>query len=193
MNEIAGLKYRATGYYLMNLAQTDVIMHPSSIGVMVYSRRYELWCHRRMNEQCSTNLPKSLYQHAVPPWFHNAKLGIFIHWGLFSVPGWASVAHNLHEMMENGDWETWFRNNAYAEWYANTIKLEGCPAQEYHQETFGDMPYTGFAPMFNEAITAWNPDAWARTFKRVGAQYVVLVTKHHDGFLLWPSEHPNPF
>ncbi len=136
---------------------------------------------------------ESVRQHAVPAWFEDAKLGIFIHWGLFSVPGWASVAHNLHEIMENGDWETWFRNNAYAEWYANTIKLEGSPAQEYHQETFGDMPYTGFAPMFNEAITAWNPDAWARTFERVGAQYVVLVTKHHDGFLLWPSEHPNPF
>jgi alpha-L-fucosidase len=46
--------------------------------------------------------------------------------------------------------------------------------------------------MFNEATQEWNPGAWADLFKRIGARYVVLTTKHHDGFLLWPSEHPNP-
>ena len=48
-------------------------------------------------------------------------------------------------------------------------------------------------PRFNEAIKRWDPTEWADLFKSVGARYVVLTTKHHDGFLLWPSEHPNPY
>jgi alpha-L-fucosidase len=46
--------------------------------------------------------------------------------------------------------------------------------------------------MFNEAIQSWDPGVWADLFRKVGARYVVLVTKHHDGFLLWPSKHPHP-
>ncbi len=132
-------------------------------------------------------------QHPVPDWFHNAKLGIFIHWGLFSVPGWAPPAGNLPEVIEKEGWEGWFRRNPYAEWYANSLKLDGSPTVQHHHETYGaDFAYEDFAPIFNEAIKAWDPTTWAAAFRRTGARYVVLVTKHHDGFLLWPSQHPNP-
>ena len=49
-----------------------------------------------------------------------------------------------------------------------------------------------FSAQFEDAVTAWNPGDWAETFARTGARYVVLVTKHHDGYLLWPSRTPNP-
>jgi alpha-L-fucosidase len=52
--------------------------------------------------------------------------------------------------------------------------------------------YKDFVPHFNEAIKAWQPEAWATLFKQINARYVVLTTKHHDGFLMWPSETPNP-
>ncbi len=137
---------------------------------------------------------ESLKGHAVPDWFHNAKLGIFIHWGLFSVPGWAPTTGDLDKVVEQQGWGAWFAQNPYAEWYLNSIKFAHSPSRHYHTQTYGaDASYDDFVPMFNDAIKNWQPDAWADLFLRAGARYAVLVTKHHDGFLLWPSAHGNPF
>jgi alpha-L-fucosidase len=138
--------------------------------------------------------PESVRGHVVPDWFHDAKLGIFIHWGLYSVPAWAPLTGELGEVIARGDWANWFTNNAYAEWYMNTMRIEDSPTRRYHAETYGpDTPYRDFIPAFNEATRDWDPGAWADLFRQIGARYVVLTTKHHDGFLLWPSEHPNPY
>ncbi len=137
---------------------------------------------------------ESVSTHPVPDWFHNAKLGIFIHWGLYSLPAFAPNAGDLSEVIASGNWAKWFANNPYAEWYMNSYQIEGSPTQEYHHKTYGaDFDYRDFAANFNQAVKGWNPDEWATLFKQVGARYVVLTTKHHDGFLLWPSETPNPF
>ncbi|MDP9313031.1 MAG: alpha-L-fucosidase [Chloroflexota bacterium] len=136
---------------------------------------------------------ESLQQHAVPDWFHNAKLGIFVHWGLFSVPAWAPLTGELEKVVEQAGWETWFAHNPYAEWYANSLQIPGSPTQRFHTEAYGgNFTYDDFVPLFNEAARQWNPEEWAALFKRVGARYVVPVTKHHDGFLLWPSERTSP-
>lgn len=130
----------------------------------------------------------------IPDWFDDAKLGIFIHWGVYSVPAWAPTTGELEAVLEEHGWEYWFANNPYAEWYANSMKIEDSATADYHTETYGvDVTYGDFAADFNEAISAWNPDAWADLFAEAGAGYVVLTTKHHDGFLLWPSDTPNPF
>ena len=136
----------------------------------------------------------SIRQHPVPAWFNEAKLGIFIHWGLYSVPGWAQgTEKSLEEVMANSEGQAWFANNPYAEWYLNSLKIEGSTTAEHHRKTYGpDFSYDDFVPVFNQEIKQWDPAAWAKLFKEVGARYVVLTTKHHDGFLLWPSEHPNP-
>jgi alpha-L-fucosidase len=139
-------------------------------------------------------LPKkeSIKQHEVPEWFHDAKLGIFIHWGLFSVPAYAVGKLTLEESQKRGT-EVHFKNNPYAEWYLNSLRIEGSPTQKYHKETYGEnFSYDDFAPIFNEEIKKWDPDDMVGIFKKAGAKYVVLVTKHHDGFLLWPSKYPNP-
>ncbi len=136
----------------------------------------------------------SIQQHAVPPWFHDAKLGIFIHWGLYSVPGWAPTTGPLPEVVANEGWDGWFRRNPYAEWYMNSIRVPDSVSAAYHAEHYGaHTAYADFAPQFNDAAQAWNPDDWAALFAAAGARYVVLTTKHHDGFLLWPSRQPNPF
>jgi alpha-L-fucosidase len=137
---------------------------------------------------------KSLRQHQVPAWFHNAKLGIFIHWGLYSVPGWAPPTGELHQAISNLGWSGWFAQNPYAEWYGNTVKIEDSPTRQFHSQVYGDdFPYADFAPLFTQAATKFDPAAWADLFAEVGARYVVLTTKHHDGFLLWPSQHRNPY
>lgn len=137
---------------------------------------------------------ESIQQHAVPDWFHDAKLGIFIHWGLYSVPAWAPNARELGQVIAEGGWDKWFAENPYAEWYMNSMRIEGSPTHRHHVETYGPgFDYRDFAPLFNEATQAWDPGAWAELFCQVGARYVVLTTKHHDGFLLWPSQHPNPY
>lgn len=137
---------------------------------------------------------ESLSQHEVPAWFHDAKLGIFIHWGLYLAPGWAPLTGELFEVAETIGWEALFGQNPYAEWYLNSLRIEGSLTYRHHLETYGpDLSYDDFVPMFNEAIKRWDPGAWASLFRQVGAHYVVLVTKHHDGFLLWPSQRTSPY
>jgi alpha-L-fucosidase len=130
---------------------------------------------------------ESLNQHPLPPWFDDAKLGIFIHWGLYSVPGWAPLVKVDFTKPD------FLKFNPYAEWYYNTVRIEGSPTQAYNREHFGaDHDYYSFAETFDNESKKWNPDVWAKIFKDAGAKYVVLTTKHHEGFTLWPSSIPNP-
>ncbi len=136
---------------------------------------------------------ESVRQHIVPAWYDEAKLGIFIHWGLYSVPAWAPHGGDIGEVFQSGDMSQWFRNNSYAEWYANTLKFEDSPTREWHNRDYGaSFRYDDFAPGFNSALKRWKPDEMAALFAEVNARYVVLTTKHHDGFTLWPSERPCP-
>jgi alpha-L-fucosidase len=131
----------------------------------------------------------SVKQHPLPAWYDDAKFGIFIHWGLYSVPAFAPRKPVDLESLMSGD----FGGSPYAEWYQNSLRIPGSAVQHYHAEKFGaDFAYEQFAAGFNEQSRRWDPDAWADVFQRAGARYVVLVTKHHDGFLLWPSQHLNP-
>ncbi len=135
----------------------------------------------------------SLRSHPLPAWFADAKLGIFVHWTPASVPGWAPTTGEMAEVIARRGWRYWFAHNPYAEWYANSLRIPGSPTQAYHRQTYGaDFPYDAFIPLFKQAQAGWDPAAWADIFAAAGARYVVFVTKHHDGFLLWPSRHPNP-
>jgi alpha-L-fucosidase len=131
----------------------------------------------------------SLDTHPLPQWYAGAKLGIFIHYGLYSVPGWAPLSHPEHDFA-NTDY---IKNNPYAEWYLNVMRIPGSPTEAYHRERFGaNFGYYDFVPVFNRESKKWNPDQWATVFREAGAKYVVLTTKHHEGFTLWPSTTLNP-
>jgi alpha-L-fucosidase len=135
----------------------------------------------------------SIRQRQIPAWYHDAKLGMFVHWGLFSVPAWAPDGADIDDQVAANGWESMFANNPYAEWYLNTLRIGDTPTHRHHVSTYGDhFSYDDFAPIFNEASEKWNPDEWASLFHKVGARYVVLTTKHHDGFLLWPSARTSP-
>ncbi len=130
----------------------------------------------------------------LPAWYQDAKLGIFIHWGLYSVPAFAQGKMTIKELTETLDFEGWLADMPYAAWYLNSMKIESSPTHEHHINTYGaDFPYENFATQFNESIQQWESESWASLFKEAGAKYMILTTKHHDGFLLWPSETPNPF
>jgi alpha-L-fucosidase len=131
---------------------------------------------------------ESLDRHPLPQWYAGAKLGIFIHWGLYSVPGWAPLNHPDHDFASTD----YIKYNPYAEWYLNVLRIPGSPTQQYHREHYGDKGYYDFAPEFNLESKKWNPDAMAAVFKEAGARYVVLTSKHHEGFTLWPSTTANP-
>ena len=94
---------------------------------------------------------ESLEKHPVPSWFKDAKFGIFIHWGVYSVPGWAP-------------------KGKYAEWYPRNMYREGSPTNKYHKEHYGDpaeFTYNDFIPMFK--AEKWDPHDWADLFVRAGA------------------------
>jgi alpha-L-fucosidase len=136
---------------------------------------------------------ESVSRHPVPTWYQDAKFGIFIHWGLYSVPAWAPIAGDPMQIISQHGWLYFFRNNPYAEWYQNSLRIEHSPTRLYHTIRHGvNFDYSDFAPLFQEACRHWDPNEWADLFASVGARYVVFTAKHHDGFLLWPSSYPNP-
>jgi alpha-L-fucosidase len=135
----------------------------------------------------------SLRRHRSPGWFDDAKLGVLIQWGPSSVPAWAPVEGDVHQLLRDHGSEFYFAHNPYAEWYANSIRIDRSPAQLHHLATYGrGFPYADFAPMFNAGVDRWVPDDWADLLAAAGVRYAVFVAKHHDGFLLWPSDRPNP-
>jgi alpha-L-fucosidase len=136
----------------------------------------------------------SIRQHPLPDWYSDAKFGIFIHWGLYSVPAYAPAKQgDIQELFRTRSMAYVFAHQPYAEWYQNSLRIADSPVQEYHKQVYGaQYPYENFAAAFNRQAAQWDPDAWAELFERSGARYVVLVTKHHDGFTLWPSRYPNP-
>ncbi len=132
----------------------------------------------------------SVGQHQAPEWYNDAKLGIFVHWGLYSVPAWAPPTGELGKI----PFAVWFKKNPYAEWYLNTMKIEDSPTRRHHVNTWGaDFKYEDFAPVFLKQSRKWQPEEWAALFAATGARYVVFTTKHADGYPLWPTavKHPH--
>lgn len=128
---------------------------------------------------------QSVKKHKVPQWYEDEKVGIFIHWGPYSVPAFAPPSAELGEIA--GD-EGWFCNNPYSEWYLNSVRVGKGPTYEYHVKTYGeDFAYERFTDLWR--AENWNPREWAELFRQAGARYVVPVSKHHDGFCLWHSAH----
>nr|XP_045615842.1 alpha-L-fucosidase-like [Procambarus clarkii] len=107
----------------------------------------------------------SLDTRPLPPWYDGAKIGIFLHWGVFSVPSFGSE---------------WF-------WYS----WKGAHNRDYVEFMKNNYPpnftYQDFAPQFTAEF--YEPEKWANIFEASGARYVVLTSKHHEGFTNWPSRY----
>ena len=107
---------------------------------------------------------ESLASYTPPRWYEDAKFGIFIHWGVYSVPAFAS------------------------EWYSRNMYLEGTREFEHHVATYGPQArfgYKDFVPHFRAEF--FDAQEWARLFRRAGAQFVVPVAEHHDGFAMYET------
>jgi len=108
---------------------------------------------------------ESLSQYKIPDWYRNAKFGIFIHWGVYSVPA--------------------FDN----EWYSRNMYIKGSNAYDHHIKTYGhhtEFGYKDFIAMFK--AENFDPEEWADLFEKAGAKYVCPVAEHHDGFQMYRSE-----
>ena len=114
-----------------------------------------------------------------------------MHWGLASVPGFAQRELDVTQVLRRR-WHDFMAYSPYAEWYENAMKLPGSLVAEHHRATYGNRPYEAFREDFERGLAHWNPDAWAEAFADAGARYVVMVTKHHDGYCLWPSRVRHP-
>jgi len=110
---------------------------------------------------------QSLDKRPVPQWYKDGKFGIFIHWGVYAVPGFAPKGN-------------------YSEWYQHSLESGDSATVQYHRINYNNMSYYKFADRFTADL--FKPDEWAQLFEQSGAKYIVLTSKHHDGFALWPSK-----
>ncbi len=107
---------------------------------------------------------ESLKKYQVPDWFRDAKFGIFIHWGVYSVPAFGS------------------------EWYPRQMYQKGSEEYKHHIATYGPhakFGYKDFIPQFK--AEKFDPRQWVDLFKKAGAKYVVPVAEHHDGFAMYKT------
>ena len=107
----------------------------------------------------------SLSGREMPKWMREGKLGIFIHWGPYSVPSFGS------------------------EWYSRSMYIKGTREYEHHIETYGphrSFGYKDFIPLFK--AERFSASEWVDIFARAGAKYIVPVAEHHDGFQMYESE-----
>ena len=135
---------------------------------------------------------ESLQARELPQWFDDAKFGIFIHWYPASVPAYAPLSEDLFEQTTKYGEETAFRESPYAEWYVNSLAIEGSSVQKYHAATYGDKPYDEFVSEFFAETEQWNPSEWEQLFVASGAKYCVMGTRHIDGAIMWPTTLHNP-
>lgn len=114
---------------------------------------------------------ESLDSRPNPQWFEDAKFGVFIVWGVYSVPAWGP-------------------KDRYAEWYGYDMRNHDSPTWAFHVNAYGeDVPYEHFAHEFTAEM--FDPDFWADIIVRSGARYVVHTAKFHDGYSMWPDKY-NP-
>lgn len=114
-----------------------------------------------------------------PAWLEDAKFGVFIHWGIYSVPAYA-------ETESAPEIEHAYRDHRYAEWYGNTVRLPGSGARQFHEKTFGiGKSYEDLADEF--PADSFDAAAVAELVRRSGAKYIVPTAKHHDGYCLWDT------
>lgn len=115
------------------------------------------------------------------------EVGVIVHWGVYSVPAYDSVASAKRRSTQNG-----------SEWYLKrlTVKPDAfrpCSGlretQAWHKAKYGSLSYGDFGKSFT--ASAWQPDEWMQLFKGAGATYAILTAKHHDGICLWPTDAPN--
>lgn len=106
----------------------------------------------------------SLDSRPLPKWYDEAKLGIFLHWGVYSVPSFGS------------EWFWW-------NWKTNSKAFVDFMTQNYPP----NFTYQDFAQSFTAEF--FDAERWANLFESSGAKYIVLTSKHHEGFALWPSKY----
>ena len=115
---------------------------------------------------------ESLDNHKIPQWYMDSKIGLSLHWGVYSVPAWAPRLNGI----------------SYAEWYGSRMKDLKNPTHKYHIENYGpDYTYDDFIPLWK--AESYSPKEWAKFAKKMGAKYIFITSKHHDGFCLWPSKY----
>lgn len=109
---------------------------------------------------------ESLKAYRVPDWYQDGKFGIFIHWGVYSVPAFGN------------------------EWYPRNMYIQGTREYEHHLATYGPHTQFGYKDFIPQLTAAnYDPATWAQLFKQAGARFVVPVAEHHDGFAMYDTAH----
>ncbi len=123
---------------------------------------------------------ESIDSRPIPEWFGEAKFGIFIHWGVYSVPAFSPAERDgvgIYDRYAEHYWRRWVNPSDSQHYF-----------QEFHNRVYGEnVKYQDFANDFKAEM--FQPDEWARIFEESGAKYVVLTSKHHEGYCLWPSQY----
>ncbi len=150
--------------YILNAAVLTLMLISSCNAPQSPERDLDSVASPSGTEIFKADLDSIAAHYEFPQWYTDAKFGIFIHWGVYSVPAFGS------------------------EWYPHSMYQEGSDEYEHHRQTYGDQQkfgYKDFIPMFK--AEHFDADKWAALFEASGARYVIPVAEHHDGFAMYDS------
>lgn len=146
-----------------------------------------LWCQK----VCNINTPIDhklipYLKEIVIKYYKEPKIGIILHWGLYSVYAFDDIKSLRRRKLKNG-----------SEWYMKRLTTKETDfrpisgykeTQKYHEKNFPNLDYFDTISIFNKSTENWNPDIWFEYFKSIGIDYVILTAKHHDGFCLFDTK-----
>lgn len=140
-----------------------------TFGFLLSTWMWTAWALSLYGQYSETSSWEELRNRPYPSWFDDAKLGIFIHWGVYSVPAYGGA-------------------ESYGEWYLRGLQAGDSNRISFMKKNYGkDFTYKDFAPLFKAEL--FDAGEWASIFEKAGARYIVMVSKHHDGYCLWPSQY----
>lgn len=155
-----------------NYASVIRCIHRLVLGLTLTSQATALLAEEAPPRRTYEPAWESLLTHPVPDWFRDAKFGIMIHWGPYSVLGYRKGGRG------------------YAEWTPSEVYRDPAHYYPYLERTYGAHPpefgYKDIVPLFK--AERWDPEEWAELFQEAGAGYVVMTAEHHDGYALWGSD-----
>lgn len=146
---------------------------------------FKKWCNQ-ICKQNINNIDITLLRNIVNENYNPKNFGIILHWGLYSIYAFDDIKSLRRRKLKNGS--EWFMKRLITK-ETDFRPISGYKeTQKYHEKNFSNSGYFDVIPLFDKSTENWNPNIWFEYFKKIKVGYIILTSKHHDGFCLFNTK-----